>query len=146
MISVDIPIQLKSNSICTSHNSLCLFGNKDFSTASEPLLAGARLSGQYQQILMWSGIGIWKFYHKVDLIFIYKLTCVLAYVNTYIRLYLLTQRAKKVVSDSPRLVDFPIGLVIFVVNLPNQQECFLGKFKLQEIVINLASQKGLGAR
>ena len=39
------------------------------------------------------------------------------------------QHAKKVVSDSPGLVDFAIGLVIFVLNLPNG---FLGKFKLQE--------------
>ena len=36
-------------------------------------------------------------------------------------LFQVFQRAKKVVSDSPRLVDFPIGLVIFVVNLPNGQ-------------------------
>ena len=28
------------------------------------------------------------------------------------------QRAKKVVSDSPGLVDFPIGLVNSVLNLP----------------------------
>jgi len=30
------------------------------------------------------------------------------------------QRAKKVVSDSPGLVDFAIRLVIFVLNLPGQ--------------------------
>ena len=29
------------------------------------------------------------------------------------------QRAKRVVSDSPGLVDFAIGLVIFVLNLPD---------------------------
>ena len=29
------------------------------------------------------------------------------------------QRAKKVLSDSPGLVDFAIGLVIFVLNLPD---------------------------
>ena len=29
------------------------------------------------------------------------------------------QRAKKVVSDSPGLVDFAIGLVNFVLNLPD---------------------------
>ena len=29
------------------------------------------------------------------------------------------QDAKKVVSDSPGLVDFAIGLVDFVLNLPN---------------------------
>ena len=42
------------------------------------------------------------------------------------------QRAKKVVSDSPGQVDFAIGLVIFVLNLPDGQCCFLGKFKLQK--------------
>ena len=34
------------------------------------------------------------------------------------------QRAKRVVSDSPGLVDFAIGLVIFVLNLPDRQELF----------------------
>ena len=34
------------------------------------------------------------------------------------------QRAKKVVSDSPELVDFAIGQVIFVLNLPNMQVLF----------------------
>ena len=34
------------------------------------------------------------------------------------------QRAKKVVSDSPRLVDFAIGLVSFVLNLPDGQVLF----------------------
>ena len=31
------------------------------------------------------------------------------------------QRAKKVVSDSPGLVDFAIGLVNSVINLPDKQ-------------------------
>ena len=43
---------------------------------------------------------------------------------------LTSQRAKKVVSDSPRLVDFPIGRVIFVVNLPNRQELFFGEIQI----------------
>ena len=30
-----------------------------------------------------------------------------------------TRRAKKVVSDKPGLVDFTIGIVISVLNLPN---------------------------
>jgi len=45
------------------------------------------------------------------------------------------QRAKKVVSDSPGLVDFAIGLVIFVLDLledPKGKCCFSGKFKLQK--------------
>ena len=43
-----------------------------------------------------------------------------------------TQRAKRVVSDSPRLVDFAIRLVVFVLNLPNGQVLFFGNFKLQK--------------
>ena len=35
------------------------------------------------------------------------------------------QRAKKAVSDSPGLVDFAIGLVNSVFNLPHGQWCFL---------------------
>ena len=42
------------------------------------------------------------------------------------------QCAKKVVSDSPGLVVFALGLVIFVLNLPNGQVLFCGKFKLQK--------------
>ena len=34
------------------------------------------------------------------------------------------QRAKKVVSDSPGLVDFVIGLVNSVFNLPDRQVMF----------------------
>ena len=43
-----------------------------------------------------------------------------------------SQCAKKVVSDSLGLVDFAIGLVIFVLNLPDGQVLFLGKFKSQK--------------
>ena len=39
------------------------------------------------------------------------------------------QRAKKVVSDSPGLVDFAIGLVKSVFNLPNGQVMFFEEFK-----------------
>ena len=35
------------------------------------------------------------------------------------------QRAKKVVSNSPRLVDFAIRLVNSVFNLPNRQVIFV---------------------
>jgi len=38
---------------------------------------------------------------------------------------LLEQRAKKVVSDSPGQVDFAIGLVNSVFNLPDGQVMFL---------------------
>ena len=43
-----------------------------------------------------------------------------------------SQHAKKVVSDSPGPVDFAIGLVVFVLNLPDGQVLFFGKFKLQK--------------
>ena len=56
---------------------------------------------------------------------------------------ILIQRAKKVVSDSPGQVDFAIGLVIFVLNLPNGQVLFfLGNSNYRRIVINPANQKG----
>ena len=44
--------------------------------------------------------------------------------------HLTIQRAKKVVSDSPGLVDFAIGLVNSVFNLPNGQVMFFEEFKL----------------
>ena len=43
-----------------------------------------------------------------------------------------TQRAKKVVSNSPRLVEFAIGLVIFVLNLPDGQVLFWGEIQITE--------------
>ena len=42
------------------------------------------------------------------------------------------QRAKKVVSDSVGLVDFAIGLVIFVLNLPDGQVLFFGEIQITE--------------
>ena len=40
-----------------------------------------------------------------------------------------SQRAKKVVSDSPGLVDFAIGLVKSVFNLPDGQVMFFEEFE-----------------
>ena len=58
----------------------------------------------------------------------------------------LKQHAKKVVSDSPGLVDFSIGLVIFVLNLPDGLVLFFGKNSTyRRIVINPADQKGFGS-
>ena len=55
------------------------------------------------------------------------------------------QSAKKVMSDSPGLVDFAIGLVIFVLNLPDGQVLFFGgNSNYRRIVINPANQKGFG--
>ena len=48
------------------------------------------------------------------------------------KLYYLIQCAKKVVSDSPGLVDFAIGLVIFVLNLPDGQVLFFGEIQITE--------------
>ena len=54
-----------------------------------------------------------------------------------------TQCAKKVMSDSPGLVDFVIKLVIFVLNLPNGQVLFFGKIQIyRRTVNNPANQKG----
>ena len=41
-------------------------------------------------------------------------------------------RAKEVVFDSPGLLDFAIGLVIFVVNLPDGQVLFFGEIQITE--------------
>ena len=52
-----------------------------------------------------------------------------AYSNKYGIIY---QHAKKVVSNSPELVDLAIGLVIFVLNLPNRQVLFFGEIQVTE--------------
>ena len=53
------------------------------------------------------------------------------------------QRAKKVVSDSP--VDFAIGLVNSVINLPDRQVKLFEEFKLQKnCEINLLIKTFLG--
>ena len=56
------------------------------------------------------------------------------------------QRAKKVVSDSPGLVDFAIGLVIFVLNLRDGQVLFFGEIQITEGLLSiLPMKKGIGA-
>ena len=42
------------------------------------------------------------------------------------------QRAKEVVSDTLGQVDFAIGLVIFVLNLPDRQVLFWGEIQITE--------------
>ena len=51
-------------------------------------------------------------------------------------------------SDSPGLVDFAIGLVNFVLNLPERQVKFFEEFKLQKnCEINYSAQQNVfGAR
>ena len=46
--------------------------------------------------------------------------------------YSVNQRGKKIVSDSLGLVDFAIGLLIFVLNLPDGQVLSLGKIQITE--------------
>ena len=50
------------------------------------------------------------------------------------RVWFLTcvQCVKKVVADNPGLVDFAIGRVIFVLNLPNGQVLFFGEIQITE--------------
>ena len=59
----------------------------------------------------------------------------------------LDQRAKKVVSDNAGLVDFAIGQVNIVLNLPDGQVKFFEKCKLQKkCEINCAHQNVFGAK
>ena len=56
------------------------------------------------------------------------------------------QRGKKVVSHSPGLVDFAIGVVFFVLNLPDGQELFFGEIQITEGLLSiLPIKKGFGA-
>ena len=43
-----------------------------------------------------------------------------------------SQHAKKVMSDIPGLVDFAIGLVILVLNLPEGQVLFFAEIQIAE--------------
>ena len=54
------------------------------------------------------------------------------------------QRAKKVVSNSPGLVDFAIGPVNPGLDLPKGQLMFFGKFKLQKNCNQCCSSKFWG--
>ena len=55
-----------------------------------------------------------------------------------------SQHAKKVVSDSPGLVDFAIGLVNSVINLPDRQVKFWGKLRLQKNCNQCSSKNFFG--
>ena len=46
--------------------------------------------------------------------------------------YISKQRAKKVLSDSPGLVNLAVGLVTFVLNLPDGQVLVLGEIQITE--------------
>ena len=63
-----------------------------------------------------------------------------AEINPLSSIYM--QRVKKVMSDSPGLMDFAIRLVIFVLNLPDGQVLFFGRNSIyRRIVINPVNQK-----
>ena len=51
------------------------------------------------------------------------------FMNCTIKTWISNQRLKKVVSDSPMLVDFAIGLVNSVVTLPDGQVRFFEQFE-----------------
>ena len=58
----------------------------------------------------------------------------------------MTQHAKKVMSDSLRLVDFANGLVIFVLYLPDGQVLFFGEIQITERLKSiLLIRRGFGA-
>ena len=70
--------------------------------------------------------------HKTDCL------CMFSFSGSLKITTLLKQRAKKVVSDSPGLVDFGTGLVILVLNLPGGQVLFffLGNSNTEDLLIN----------
>ena len=53
-------------------------------------------------------------------------------IKDYVQNQVYYQWAKKLVSDSPGLVDFAIRLVIFVLNLPDRQVLFFGEIQITE--------------
>ena len=56
------------------------------------------------------------------------------------------ENAKKVVSDSPGLADFAIGLLNSVFNLPDGQVVFFGEIQIAEGLLSiLLNKKGIGA-
>ena len=56
------------------------------------------------------------------------------------------QCAKKVVSDSLGLVDFAIGLVFFVLNLPDGQVLVFAEIQITEGLLSIwPIKKGFGA-
>ena len=65
--------------------------------------------------------------------------------KAHVKLQRRKQSAKKVVSDSPGLGDFAIGLVFFVLNLPDGQVLFFGEIQIAEGLLSiLPIKKGFG--
>ena len=67
--------------------------------------------------------------------------------KAHVKLQRTEQSAKKVVSDSLGLGDFAIGLVFFVLNLPDGQVLFFGGIQIfaEGLLSILPSKKGFGA-
>ena len=86
-------------------------------------------------------IRIWKKYQSIIALVIILLIHIYPFLLIIIFIYVQPQLAKKVVSDSPGLVDFAIGLVNSVLNLPEGQVSFFGKFKLQKNCNQCCSSK-----
>ena len=77
---------------------------------------------------------VWAFDIAIHRINLYPvdnaIILVLLILNSWILIYPMdSQRAKKVVSDSLGLVDFAIGLVNPVFNLPDWQVMFFEEFE-----------------
>ena len=75
---------------------------------------------------VWSGV--WPYHGRTVLCVCQKKSRCFRMIST--KISFISQRAMKVVSDSPWLVDFAVGLVNSVLNLPDGQARFLGEFKL----------------
>ena len=69
-------------------------------------------------------IEVWLVVHAFRKRGIHKFVC--------LRVLNFSQCAKKVVSNSPEPVDFAIGLVIFVLNLPFGLVLFFGEIQITE--------------
>ena len=67
------------------------------------------------------------------------------YVLCFLLCHKLNQRAKKAVSDSPGLVDFVIGLVNSVLNLPDEEVKFLRNSNFRTTVKSICLLKRFGA-
>ena len=64
--------------------------------------------------------------------------------KAHVKLQRTKQSAKKVVSDSPGLGDFAIGLVFFVLNLPDGQVLFFGGIQIANCYQSCQSKRVLG--
>ena len=105
-------------------NSITLFGRRPNNKANNTFLNSLRKNeGEAQveftfKILLWKGLGSPVIDETV------KKDTLLVYVINFFGILAdrcSSQRAKNLVSDSPGLVDFAIGLVNSVLNLPDGQ-------------------------